>query len=247
MQQLVCIIQTSRKLKHVSLGCSEELLAHSGYLVDILSSGHCSTLEALHLASVKEDSENYGIVDLDIYRFRSFRCLKHLSIDYDFLDNQFLHIFSDCRRMPLNTLTINVHGVGPEHEKITNLSWRQFSSHNKSIEVAINLVHSYTGVSNLLDILKQNLPLTHFRQFFCSNINVPALGLIANYYCSTLKSIYIVDGFDHGVPSAYQVTTDEDPFVMMAWKCLNLSHFSLIGKVFKNFTSLCLSINTKEL
>ncbi|XP_045216834.1 F-box only protein 33-like [Mercenaria mercenaria] len=228
-QRLECIIRTSRKLRHVSLGCSEEILAHSGYFLDRLSSLHGNSLEALHLASVKEDSDNYGIVDLDVYKFRTFTSLKHLSIDYDFLDNQLLHIFSEPSRQPLETLNIHVHGVGPEHENVTNASWRQFSNHNKRIEVTINLIHSYTGVSKLLDILKQNLPLTHFRQFFCSNINVPALGLMANSYCNTLKSVHIVDGFEQGVPAVYEVTTDEDPFVMMAWKCLNLSHFTLIG------------------
>jgi hypothetical protein len=207
------------------------MLAHSDFFLERLSSLHSNSLEALHLASVKEDSDNYGIVDLDIYKFRNFTNLRHMSIDYDFLDNQLLHIFCELSRAPLESLNIHVHGVGPEHESVTNASWRQFSSHNKNIEVTINLMHSYTGVSKLLDILKQNLPLTHFRQFFCSNINVPALGLMANCYWNTLKSIHIIDGFDHGVPAVYQVTTDEDPFVMMAWKCSNLSHFTLIGNL----------------
>lgn len=230
MQCLQSIIRTSRKLKHVSLGCSEELLAHSDYFVDCLTA-HCSTLEALHLASVKEDSENYGIIDLDVYKFRNFTSLKHLSIDYDFLDSQFLHIFSESGRTPLNSFNINVHGVGPEHEIVTNLSWRQFSSHNKDIVVTMNLLHSYTGVLNLLDILKPSLPLTHFRQFFCSNMNVAGLGLMANYYCHSLKSVHIVEGFHAGLPATYEVTTDEDPFVMMAWKCLSLTDFTLIGTV----------------
>lgn len=230
VQCLQCIIRTSRKLKHISLGCSEELLAHSDYFVDCLSS-HCSTLEGIHLASVKEDSDNYGIIDLDVYKFRSFTSLKHLSIDYDFLDSQFLHIFSESGRTPLTTLNINVHGVGPEHEKVTNVSWHNFSSHNKDIEVTINLVHSYTGMLNLLDILKPSLPLTHFRQFFCSNVNVAGLGLVANYYCHSLQSVHIVEGFDAGLPATYEVTTDEDPFVMMAWKCLSLTDFTLIGTV----------------
>lgn len=230
VQQLECIVQNTRKLKHLSIGFSEELMAHSGYLVDCLSSRHGNTLESLHLASVKEDSANYGIVDLDVYKFRTFTNLKHLSIDYDFLDNQFLHIFSESCRMPLSSLNIHVHGVGPEHEKVTNSSWRQFSVHNKNIEVTLNLIHSFTGVTNVLDILKPALPLTHFRQFFCSNLNVPALGLMSNYYCQSLKSVHIVDGFEGGEPTPYIVNTDEDPFVMMAWKCTKLSSFTVIGK-----------------
>lgn len=232
VQKIESIIQTSRRLKHLSLGCSEELLAHCENWIEILSNLHSNSLESLHLASVKEDSENYGIVDLDVSKFQAFTCLKHLSIDYDHLNNEFLHIFSESCRTPLKSLIIHIHGVGPDHEKVTNASWRHFSSHNAKVEVTINLIHSYTGVSNLLDILKPNIRLTHFRQFFCSNINVPALGLMSGYYSQTLKSVHIVDGLDNGMPVEYEVTTNEDPFVMMAWRCLKLTQFTLIGLYF---------------
>ncbi|KAL4227833.1 cellular protein metabolic process [Mactra antiquata] len=223
------IIQSSRKFKHLSLGCSEELLAHCEKWMDILSRLHYNSLESLHLATVKEDSENYGIVDLDVNKFQAFTCLKHISIDYDHLNNRFLQIFSDSCSKPIETLNIHIHGVGPDHEKVTNASWRLFSSHNKNVEVTINLIHSYTGVSNLLDILKPSIPLTHFRQFFCSNINVAALGLMSSYYSQTLTSVHIVDGMEDGLPVMYEVTANEDPFVMMAWRCMKLTHFTFIG------------------
>lgn len=192
---------------------------------------HGKHLESLHLASVKEDSEDYGIVDLDIDQLKSFLSLQHLSIDYDFVDRKFLEAFTLTNQTPLKTLVIHVHGVDPEHEMIPNTVWQQFSSCNQVVEVTLNLVHSYTGVGSLLDILKPSLPLTHFRQFFCSTVNSAAIGLMANHYTRTLQSIHIIDGFEIDCPIAYDNwSTTEDPFVMLAWKCPNLKSFTLIGK-----------------
>jgi len=192
---------------------------------------HGKYLQSLHLASVKEDSEDYGIVDLDIEQLKNFTSLQHLSIDYDFVDSNLLKAFANTARIPMKTLVVHVHGVDPEHEVIPNPVWQQFSSCNQNMEVTLNLVHSYTGVQSLLDILKPSLPLTHFRQFFCSKVNNAALGLMASHYTRTLKSIHIIDGFEMECPVAYDNwSTTEDPFVMLAWKCPNLHSFTLIGK-----------------
>lgn len=230
IQAIEEIVQGCRKLKHLSFGCSEELQAYSSSMLDSLAQHHGKHLESLHLASVKEDSEEYGIVDLDIYQLRKFTNLQHLSIDYDFVDRSLIEAFTLNSATPLRTLVIHVHGVDPAHEMIPNPLWQQFSSCNPNVEITLNLVHSYSGVQSLLDILKPSLPLAHFRQFFCSKVNSAALGLMASQYPRTLKSIHIIDGFEMDCPVAYDTwSTREDPFVMLAWKCPNLKSFTLIG------------------
>lgn len=231
IQSLEEIIKGCRKLKHLSLGCSEELQAYASSLVDTLLCHHSKHLQSLHIASVKEDSEDYGIVDLNIDQLNKFLNLQHLSIDYDFVDSKLLTVYSKNSQAPLKTLVIHVHGVDPEHEVIPEPVWQQFSSCNQTVEVTLNLVHSYSGVQNLLHILKPSLPLSHFRQFFCSKVNNAALGLMASHYTRTLKSVHIIDGFEMNCPVVYDNwSTTEDPFVMLAWKCPNLSSFTLIGK-----------------
>lgn len=227
------IVEASRRLRHFSLGCVEEVLEHSNSLLNKLLCCHSTSLEGLYLASVKEDSENYGIIELDTHKLYNFQNLKHLSIDYDFLDNQTLQAFVDSRRNKLQTLIIHVHGIDPEHEKITNQTWSRLTQCCKDLTVTLNLVHSYTGVDSLLDILHSNLPLAHYRQFFCSSVNTAAVSLMAQHYGNTLKSVHIIDGCPHpDSPNTYDDTAPEDPFVMLAWKCPKLENFTLIGKTF---------------
>jgi len=224
------VIERSRKLKHVSFGCSEDILAHSGSLLESLASGHCGSLEGIHLASVKEDSDNYGIIDLNVDLFGKFHGLKHISLDFDFVDSKLLKAFCRNGKPSLETVVIHIHGIEPDHEIISNTLWQQFTSYNKKVEVTLNLIHSVTGVQKLVDILKPALPLAHFRQFFCTQISTAAIGLISNQYSRSLKSLHIIDGMAYGIPAWYDIGNIEDPFVMLAWRCPHLSHFSLIGE-----------------
>ena len=86
------------------------------------------------------------------------------------------------------------------------------------------------------------MPLAHLRSFFCSQINTAAIDFIAQHNYSSMKSIYIIDGIvNMNQPNVYEVVTDEDPFVMLAWKCPNLKKFVLIGeysKIFQNIPNI---------
>lgn len=223
------MIKTSRKLRHFALGCVEELLEHSNVLVSLLARHHAYHLESLHLASVKEDSDNYGIIDLDANHFRPFRALKHISIDFDYLTNDVLEAFVENKAPTLEKMCIHVHGLEGDHEKIMNESWRKLRNLCPKLEVTLNLIHSIDGVVSLLDILQPHLPLAHYRQFFCSEINMAAINFMATHYSSTLQSVHIIDGLTFDQPNVYESDADEDPFVMLSWRCPKLEYFSLIG------------------
>jgi uncharacterized protein YnzC (UPF0291/DUF896 family) len=96
----------------------------------------------------------------------------------------------------LETLVINVHGIDSEHQKVTNHSWRQVRKNCPTLEVTVNLIHSYDGVQGLLDILQPSLPLTCFRQLFCTDLNPSAINYFSSNYKDTLTSVYIIDGLN---------------------------------------------------
>lgn len=229
LDNIEALIKNSRHLQHFALGCVEELLEHSNVIVNLLTQHHASTLQSLHLASVKEDSESYGIIDLNANDFCHFTTLHTLSLDYDYLTNDLLHIFLDSKKTKLEVLVINVHGIDADHEVITNETWRRLRNHSPDLEVTLNLIHSFEGVAVLLDILQPSMPLAKFRQMFCSNINIASISFISSHYNNTLKEIHIIDGFINGDPNIYEIEADEDPFVMLAWRCPKLEHFTLIG------------------
>ncbi|XP_067665842.1 F-box only protein 33-like [Haliotis asinina] len=226
-----CLIEHTCKLKHLSLGCVEELLVHSSSLLQKLSSKHGSSLQSLHLASVKEDSENYGIIDLSPAKFHNFYLLQSLSLDYDYLTNELLDQFANTDRAKLQKLCINVHGIEADHERITNDTWRKIRNYSPKLEVTLNLIHSYDGVASLLDIFQPAMPLIHFRQFFCSHVNMASISYISSHYRNSLKTLHIVDGLVDDMSSLYDNHDMEDPFVMLAWQCQKLEHFTLMGYV----------------
>ncbi|KAK6179031.1 hypothetical protein SNE40_011479 [Patella caerulea] len=224
------LIRNARRLSHFSLGCVEELLVHSNSLVQLMVQHHSKNLKSLHLASVKEDSEHYGIIEFDTSLICSFQCLTKLSIDYDYLTNELLHNFTDIRKAKLEKLCIHIHGISPEHEIVTNATWRRLRNYSPSFEVTVNLTHSHHGVAALLDVLQPCMPLTHFRQYFCSHINVAAIDFISTHFNDTLKTVIIMDDIQDQ-PMLYDERTDvyPDPFVMLAWRCIELQELSIIG------------------
>lgn len=229
LDSIETIVKNSRRLKHFSMGFAEELLEHSTIIISLLGRNCSRTLESLHLASIKEDSENYGIIDISASQFKTFEALRHLSIDYDHISNELLSAFSSGCKNKLETLVINVHGIDSEHQKVTNHSWRQVRKNCPTLEVTVNLIHSYDGVQGLLDILQPSLPLTCFRQLFCTDLNPSAINYFSSNYKDTLTSVYIIDGLNEGYPIPYFSHMEEDTFVMLAWRCNKLKQFSLIG------------------
>lgn len=229
MDGIIEIIRHSRKMRHFSLGCAEELLEHSNILTAYLSHYHSTSLESLHLASVKEDSEDYPIVILECQTFQHFSNLRQLSIDYDHLTNTLLETIIHSNKAKLDSLVIHIHGMDADHERIHDTTWRKLRLYSPRVEVTMNLIHSFDGVEYILDILQPSMPLAHFRQMFCAHLSTTSITYFATHYSNTLKSIYIIDGLVEGFPIPYDSVTVEDPFVMLAWKCNKLQHFTLIG------------------
>lgn len=224
------IIRNSKKLKHISLGCISDLLDHAEEWLPLLAAFQGESMEVLHLSSVKEDPESYGLIDLPLRDLGNLSNLHTLGIDYDYVSVSLFDTLMQKGHAPLERLIIHVHGVEPGHEKIPNHTWQRMVKQNPSLEVTLNLIHSIDGTLALLDILQPAMPVAHLRMFFCQHLNTAAIGFISQHNCNTLQSIHIVDGFclDYG-PNQYVTATQENPFVMLAWRCHNLRHFTLTG------------------
>lgn len=223
------MIRNARALKHVSLGCVSDLIDHAEEWLPLLAAFQSDSLQELHLASVKENPESYGLIDLPLSHVHSFSNLQTLSVDYDYLSVELLSGFMhDCAA--LQRLVIHIHGVEPLHEKIPNHTWQRLVKKTPQLQVTLNLLHSVDGCQALLDILQPALPLTHLRLFFCEQLNTAALDFVSQHYCDSLQSVHIIEGINlHFGPAPYEVATEENPFVMLAWKCNNLQHFTFTG------------------
>ena len=172
----------------------------------------------------------YGVIDMPTTALSAFRNLSVLGLDYDYMTAELLAEFAQNNRAKLERLIIHVHGIEPGRATIPNSTWQHLVTYNPKVKVTLNMIHSIDGAAGLLDILRPALPLSHLRMFFCQRINVAAINFISQHICSSFESLHIIDGMaGYGTNSYYEAETDEDPFVMMAWKCPNLSSFTLIG------------------
>lgn len=233
LDTLGTLVEHSNHLECLSLGCIGEFTDHADFLLPKLACLHGTKLQALHISSVKEDPDSYGLIDMPSHLFATFTHLQHLGIDFDYLSNHFLDIFAaNNRAAPLKTLIVHVHGIDPQQEKIHNQTWRMLTSRNPTLQVTLNLIHSIDGASRLLDLLQPAMPLATLRMFFCGHLNVAAIHFIAQHMAASFQHLHVVDGMSEmWGPTFYDDGSETDPFVMLAWKCKKLSQFTLIGKL----------------
>uniref|UniRef100_A0A1W7RAJ0 F-box only protein 33 n=1 Tax=Hadrurus spadix TaxID=141984 RepID=A0A1W7RAJ0_9SCOR len=227
LKQIIC---NAQRLKHLSLGCVEELLDHSDSFIALLGQHQYKSLQSLHLASVKEDPEHYALLDLPIDTFNVFCNLQVLSIDYDYISDNLLFSLSKPRKKALTKLNLHVHGIDADHPGTSDTSWKQLRNFSPKLEVTITLLHSHDPSSVLQDIFHPSMPLTHFRAFFSPGLDAELLDVIAVLNSSTLKSVNLVESLgENHIPTGSFPPEPEDPLVMLAWRCRNLSHLTVVG------------------
>ncbi|XP_063221046.1 F-box only protein 33 [Bacillus rossius redtenbacheri] len=228
---LEAVIQQSRALETLNLGCSEELVAYAGPVLELLALHQPRSLRHLGLASVKEDPDNYQLVDLDPKWFMAFQKLQVLSLDYDYMNDGLLAALSV---ITLCRLVVHVHGIHESHPHTSEQSWAMFTQNSPMCQLRLTLIHSYEAVEVLHShILKPSMPLTHLKVLFCGLINLRALNALYLWYCGSLTSLWWVDSIDSATNGSLLVVMEPvdppEPIVMIAWRCIKLEELVFLG------------------
>ena len=190
-------IAQTRRLKALRLGCLSDLTDRADQLLPVVVQHHSRSLEALHLCSVKENPDAYGLICVPEECFAHLINLQQLGLDYDYITNSLLLNFcNNNRRMNLQKLVIHVHGLEPERERVTNSTWRYVATANPSLRVTLNLIHSLDGAVDMLTILQPAMPLEKLRMFFCQHINFAAINFISQHMSKFFTSLHIIDGLE---------------------------------------------------
>lgn len=223
------LVEQSRHLEALSLGCSEQLTVYVAAFLELLTRHQARSLRRLGLASIKDDPDDYLLLDLDPNQFRSFQLLQVLSVDYDYVSDNMLAALCD---VGLIRFIIHVHGIEENHPGTTNSAWANFTQQNSNCELRLTLIHSYEAVEILhSDILKPSMPLTHLKAFFCEQLNSAALHRLSSWYAQRLRSLWWVDSLGSAAAHCLVQTAAEepDPLVMAAWRCKQLEEIVLLG------------------
>lgn len=239
VERLDQLIQRCESLQHISMGCLQPVLNHSNRLLQSLAKRHSHSLRCLHLSSVKTNPDYYLVVDLPVQLLEPFASLKHLSIDFDSINDQILTALAS--KTKLETLVINVHGIDEQHEGLSRSAWTRLAASCPELKVTINLVHTDDSVEVLRDSLfDTDMPLTHFRSYFVGNTSDDTIcylvNLIANRHSKTLSSLTLVNSLkrnsQYGIcPSSVFTELRENPLVMLAWRSRQLQSLTVIGKI----------------
>lgn len=254
------LISTNRSIKNLSLGCLEELLDYLPSLLNKLKNNlHVNELvESLNLATIKVDPFYYPVHDVKFTWFTSFKNLIKLSIDYDYVSDDFIiQLANNCKK--LKDLTLNIHGLDKYHPIVTSNAWNSFKQINDDeqkceVELSINLLHTNESPNELKLILQNiTIPITSFRAYFAyssfTNDNQTEsplksiIEIISIQQHSNLKQLTLVDELkqnDLGIlePNTTFSSMEENTLVMLAWRCRNLEELTLIGKLSASFLFL---------
>ncbi|KAI1301660.1 F-box only protein 33 [Halotydeus destructor] len=230
------LIKNARGIERVALGGIEELMNRVPELLTVLNQvdAHRHTLQSLHLATIKEDPDYYQLFDVEPNMFLPLASLKVLSIDFDYVSDELLKVLA--KHESLEKIVIHVHGIDDEHPGVSKSSWSLLAN-KESLDITLNILHTEEPIERINDhILETDIPLTHLRIYFTGLAKddgreiVALIDTVATRHQDKLKSLTLVD-FIHEdlLPNTSFTQLNENPLVMLAWRCKNLEYLEVIG------------------
>ncbi|CAH1796780.1 unnamed protein product [Owenia fusiformis] len=234
------ILENTSLMKQFSLGYIEPLVLESPKYLAQLCRPVYSFLEHLNLSTITHVDDDRLPFHLPAHYFETFVQLKSLALDYDHVTDELLNVLQYNGRSQLEKLIINVHDdPNGNFHIIHNNSWRNLRGVIPELKVTLNMLHRHTSnvqisavasnVDNMLRILRPAMPLAHLRMLMCEDINPAAIEFIAMHHSSSLESVYILDFVSPTEQAQYDNLNEQDPFVMLAWKCTKLRSLTIIG------------------
>lgn len=92
-------------------------------------------------------------------------------MDFDQISDGFLSSLDGA--FQLERLVVHLHGVRDGHPGTTNAAWQNFKLKHSTCELRLNVIHSYEEIGSLHEtVLKEDMPLTQLKVFFCERVSV---------------------------------------------------------------------------
>ncbi|XP_060536509.1 F-box/LRR-repeat protein 3 isoform X2 [Cylas formicarius] len=216
------------RLNKFSIGCVEEFAHNMEILLKNLTP---SKVTLLGLASVKDDPVKYEPSYFNLELLAQFRNLQILSVDYDHLSDEFLYKLEKATL--LSRLVVHLHAVQKNHPGSTNEAWIDFKRAHPQCMLRLSVIHAYKEIAQLhVTVLKEQMPLSHLKVFFCENVNMEVLRTLPTFYANTLRSVIWIDSLsdcDYSWKCSKSSVNIPDPFILMSWQCLHFEELIIYG------------------
>lgn len=216
------LLSNSRQLRWLS--CSFMLGLVTPCSLACLSN---SSAETLHHLSLVDHQQGPLISPSELDRLSN---LHSLALDFSDLTSELCGLLASPRRTPLHRLSLLLNGATLEFEPLegtaTEDDWKALVRVSTNLRVYIMALDVHS--SELLRVLKPSLPLERLHlDSYSTLVSDATLELISQQYNKTLTHFILLrDG--PGFPDL-SVNRNEDPLVLLAWRCTQLAVLVIHG------------------
>ncbi|NXJ59989.1 FBX33 protein, partial [Rostratula benghalensis] len=229
MQQLFEeILGNSRQLKWLSCGFMLQIVTPTS--LSSLSNPIASTMEHLSLLDNHIPGNTTLITAVELERFVN---LRSLALDFCDFTAEMARVLADSNHVPLHRLSLLVHSVSIMHKSLDSMpedeNWKALTRNSSNLRVYIMAFDVKSD--DMLRILKPSIPLEriHFDSYITC-VSGAVVDLITRQYDKFLTHFILMnDVIDmSGFPDLSD-NRNEDPLVLLAWRCKRLSLLAVHG------------------
>ncbi|TFK12566.1 sodium- and chloride-dependent taurine transporter [Platysternon megacephalum] len=222
------ILGNSRQLKWLSCGFMLQIVTPTS--LSSLSNPIANTMEHLSLLDNHIPGNTTLITAVELERFVN---LRSLALDFCDFTAEMARVLADSNHVPLHRLSLLVHKISIMHKSLENMpedeNWKALTRNSTNLRVYIMAFDIKSD--DMLRILKPSIPLEriHFDSYITC-VSGAIVDLISRQYDKFLTHFILMnDVIDmSGFPDLSD-NRNEDPLVLLAWRCTRLSLLAVHG------------------
>ncbi|XP_040984467.1 F-box only protein 33 isoform X2 [Aquila chrysaetos chrysaetos] len=230
LELVLCVlssVRNNRNLQKLSLFGDISILQQHG---SISNTYLANSMEHLSLLDNHIPGNTTLITAVELERFVN---LRSLALDFCDFTAEMARVLADSNHVPLHRLSLLVHSVSIMHKSLDSMpedeNWKALTRNSTNLRVYIMAFDVKSD--DMLRILKPSIPLEriHFDSYITC-VSGAVVDLISRQYDKFLTHFILMnDVIDmSGFPDLSD-NRNEDPLVLLAWRCTRLSLLAVHG------------------
>lgn len=216
------VLTNSRRVKWLSSAFMRGMLTRSSLAA--MSNPSATSLEHL---SLLDNQLSFLVPAVEVERLHN---LRSLALDFGDFTAEMCRLLSRGDHVPLHRLSLLINGSALANKPLDSVAgeddWKALVRHSGNLRVYIMALDVRS--QDLLTVLKPSLPLEriHFDSY-STGTSVAIVDLISLQYHKTLTH-FVLMRYAAGFPDLSD-NRNEDPLVLLAWRCIHLSVLIIHG------------------
>ncbi|XP_063803702.1 F-box only protein 33 [Pseudophryne corroboree] len=222
------ILGNSRQMKWLSCGFMLEIVTPTS--LASLSNPVANTIEHLSLLDNHTPANTTLITAIELERFVN---LRSLALDFCDFTAEMTRVLANNNHVPLHRLSLLVHNTSLKSKTLDKMpddkDWKALTRNSANLRVYMMAFDVKSD--DMLRILKPSIPLEriHFDSYITC-VSGAVVDLISRQYDTFLTHFILMN--DVNDMSRFPDLSDnrnEDPLVLLAWRCMRLSLLAIHG------------------